>query len=91
MSPRLSNEGRRGVVEYSATELHRFLVEDAVKHHATQLDWAVEAYHRIGKLTGKGAEDAFTEVLDEVEVLTGVRMMPVAGATKAEVRALGLL
>lgn len=76
MSRKLSPEGRKGVEEYSAAELHRFLVEDAAKRHATWLPWAVKAYDRIGKQTGKGAEAAYAAVLDEVEQLTGARMMP---------------
>ena len=82
---KLSPEGRRGVEEYDAKQLHQFLVADAVKHHATYLPWAMEAYTRIGERTGRGAEDAYTAVLDEVETLTGLRMLPVAsGVTDAE-------
>lgn len=74
---KLSPEGRRGVAAYSAKELHKFLVEDAVKKHPTYLPWAVEAYDRIGQQTKKGAEAAFQSVLDDVELLTGDRRMPV--------------
>lgn len=92
---RLSPEGRKGVEEYSANELHTFLVEDAVKRHATFLPWAVKAYERIGAVRhgggGEGAETAYSAVLDEVEALTGLRMMPVASpATAEEMRRLGL-
>lgn len=91
MSKRLSPEGRRGVDAYTAPELHRFLVEDAVKNHATYLPWAVEAYQRIGERTHKGAEAAYIEVLNEVEALTGKRLMPVGRpATAAELRRAGL-
>lgn len=77
MAKRLSPEGRRGVAEYTEAELHRFLVEDAVKSHATYLPWAVKAYDRIGQLNKRGAEAAYQAVLDEVESLTGLRHMPV--------------
>lgn len=85
---RRSPEGHRPVGDYDAKQLHGILVADAVKHHATHLPWAVAAYDRIGKLTGKGAEAAYTAVLDEVETLTGVRMLPVASASPAELRRL---
>jgi hypothetical protein len=68
---------------YTADELHRFLVADAVQGHATSLPWAVAAYLRIGERTRKGADAAFVAVLDEVEALTGLRRMPVASATTA--------
>lgn len=81
-----SPEGRKGVEAYSADELHRMLVSDAVKRHATSMQWAIAAYDRIGKLTRKGAEAAFQAVLDEVESLTGVRAMPIEKpATPGEV------
>lgn len=83
-----SPEGRMGVEAYTAQELHRFLVADAVAKHATHLPWAVAAYQRIGSKTGKGAEAAFTAVLDEVETLTGIRMMPVSGLKLSEIDAL---
>jgi len=73
----LSPEGRMPVEAYTADELHRHLVADAVKRHATHLPWATAAYTRIGRQTGKGAEAAYQAVLDEVETLTGLRMMPI--------------
>lgn len=76
----LTPEGRMPVTAYTAAELHRMLVEDAVKSHATFLPWAVSAYQRIGE-RGHGAEAAFVAVLDEVEVLTGHRRMPVGSTT----------
>lgn len=79
-----SPEGRQGVDAYTAQELHRFLVADAVAKHATSLPWAVAAYTRIGQKTRKGAEAAYQAVLDEVEALTGLRMMPVSGITVGE-------
>lgn len=84
----LSPEGRRPVREYKADELHRFLVEDAVKHHATDLDWAIRAYTRIGKLTRNGPEAAILAVLDEVEQLTGLRQMPVTSLSEVDLRRL---
>ena len=74
---KLSPEGRRGVDAYTAQELHEFLVADAVKRHATWLPWAVAAYERIGEQRKCGAEAAYVAVVDEVEALTGLRLMPV--------------
>lgn len=79
----LTPDGRKGVESYSADQLHRMLVTDAVKRHATYLPWAVAAYERIGRRTGKGPEAAFQAVLDEVETLTGSRDMPVDRPTTA--------
>ncbi len=81
---RLSPEGRKGVDEYTAKELHAFLVEDAVKRHATFLPWAIAAYERIGRLDGCGAEAAFQRVLDDVEQLTGSRLMPITSPITPE-------
>jgi hypothetical protein len=82
---KLTPEGRKGVEEYSAAELHTFLVEDAVKRHATFLPWAVAAYERIGAAPGgKGAEAAYQSVLDDVEGLTGLRRMPVGSPLTPE-------
>jgi hypothetical protein len=84
-----SPEGRLAPDYYTPAELHRFLVADAVAGHATSLRWAIMAYVRIGKKSGKGADAAFQAVLDEVETLTGMRRMPVAsGMTEAEMAAL---
>ena len=74
---RLTPEGRRGVDAYTAQELHEFLVADAVKRHPTTIEWAVAAYERIGQQRRIGAEAAYTAVVDEVEALTGLRLMPV--------------
>lgn len=59
------------VESMSADELHRQLVTDAVKGIATDLPWAVAAYERIGKLTKRGAEDAYQQVRAEVAGLRG--------------------
>lgn len=84
-------EGYLPVEAYTSTELHQMLVADAVKGHATYLPWAVSAYKRIGERTGRGSEDAFQAVLDEVESLTGLRRMPVStGVSDAELKAMGL-
>jgi hypothetical protein len=80
----LSFEGRRPAREYKEAQLRQFLVSDAVKHHATDLPWAIAAYTRIGKLSGKGAEAAYQQVLDEVEALTGLRVMPVTSLSEVE-------
>ena len=78
---KLSPEGRRGVDEYTAAELHAFLVADAVKRHSTHLPWAMAAYVRIGEQRKVTADDAYVAVLDEVESLTGLRLMPVHAPT----------
>ena len=88
MAEQLNHEGRKGVDAYTAPELHCMLVADAVKGHATHLPWAVAAYSRIGERTKRGADAAYTEVLDEVEVLTGRRSMPVKATTLTELAAL---
>lgn len=59
------------VESMSADKLHQHLVEDAVKGIATDLPWAVAAYERIGKLTGRGPEDAYQSVREEVAGLRG--------------------
>lgn len=74
--PQLTPEGRKGVDAYTAEELHRFLVEDAVKSHATFLPWAVAAYERIGRLRQTSADEAYQEVRQEVHVLRGRPGMP---------------
>jgi hypothetical protein len=98
----LSPEGRRDVREYKEGELRRFLVEDAVRHHATWLPWATAAYERIGKLSGKGAEVAYVSVVEEVMAVTGNNMlvvnqdtgeswpacMPISSLTEVELRKL---
>lgn len=81
----LSPEGRRGVEEYMPAQLHKFLVEDAVKRHATFLPWAVAAYDRIGAAPGgKGGDAAYVSVVDDVEQLTGSRHMPVGSPLTPE-------
>lgn len=74
--PKINADGRLPVGSYTRKELHRLLVQDAVKHHPTDLQWATEAYLRIGRGTGWGAEKAINDVLDDVEAQTGFRMMP---------------
>ena len=76
----ISPEGRQHPSKYSADELHTLLVEDAVRSHATDLQWAVMAYKRIGRLRhgneGRGSEVAFLAVLADVTELTGRTEMP---------------
>lgn len=74
---RYSNEGRLPVGRYSGAQLHDFLVEDACRLHATNLLWAVEAYERIGLLSGRGAEAAYQDVRAAVFARTGRTLMPV--------------
>lgn len=80
----LSPEGRRSVRDYNEEQLRTFLVQDAVKRHATDLAWAVAAYDRIGRLSRRGAEAAYVQVLDEVEALTGRREMPVTSLSDVD-------
>lgn len=68
---------RPPVSEMDAEALHRELVTDAVARVATPLRRAIEAYDRIGRLTGLGAEEAYLRVRDEVTELTGVPYMPI--------------
>lgn len=67
---------RPHVESLSAQALHAELVTDAVKGHATDLARAVAAYERIGKVTKKGAEQAYRDVVDEVAGLRGRPGMP---------------
>lgn len=67
---------RKAVEQLNAKELHDELVEDALQHFATPLERAVAAYIRIGKLTGRGPEAAFREVLEEKKARTGNEVMP---------------
>lgn len=85
-SQALNVDGRLPVREYSEQQLRTILVEDAVRHHATELAWAIAAYTRIGKLSHKGAEQAFLGVVAEVEALTGLPEMPVTSVSDAELR-----
>lgn len=68
----------RDVERRPESELRRLLVADAVASKATDLRWAIPAYERIGKLSKRGAEEAYLDVLTEVEALTGLRLMPMA-------------
>ena len=61
---------------YRADELRRFLVEDAVKQHATDLPWMVGAIRRIGNIEHKPLDDVLVSIEAEVVGLTG-RGMPV--------------
>lgn len=76
---KLSAEGRMPVDAYTAAELHRFLVTDAVRLHATDLPWAVAAYDRIGTLDRCGAEEAYQRVRGEVKELSGHGMPAFSG------------
>ena len=82
----LSAEGRRWVTFYHPDELHRFLVEDAVKSRATDIEWALHAYARIGRYRNRrnpsaGAEEAFKAVVAEVASMGHV--MPVVSTATA--------
>lgn len=74
--PYKSAEGRDHPTDYSATQLQAFLVEDAVKHHATDLRWFVAAMLEIARQRSIGVEAAMLALLDEVEALTGLRGLP---------------
>lgn len=73
---RLAREIERDVDRRDPAELRRLLVDDAVKRTATDISWATLAYIAIGRRLRGGAEQAFVEVCDEVEELTGLRVMP---------------
>lgn len=73
-----SAEGRDHPSFYNADEVMKFLVEDAVKHHATDLRWFVAAMLEISRQRKITAEDAMLALLDEVEALTGLRGLPVS-------------
>lgn len=67
---------RPAVTRLNAQQLHRELVDDAVRwSHATDLIRFTEACIRIGELTGRGAEDAFKAVEAEVKAKRG--LMPI--------------
>lgn len=74
--PYKSAEGRDHPSVYSAEQLMKDLVEDAVKHHATDLRWFVAAMLEISRQRKISAEDAMLALLDEVEALTGLRGLP---------------
>lgn len=77
----LSPEGRMPPAAYSATELHKFLVEDAVNQHATDLPWMVAALRRIAELEHRGLDDTYLRVEHEVIALTGHGMPVYSGPT----------
>jgi hypothetical protein len=81
-------EGRYPVRDYSEQQLRTILVEDAVRKHATDLPWFIEAITRIGKLSRRGPEAAFNELVNEVETLTGVASLPMGSVTPAEMQRL---
>lgn len=72
-----SAEGRVHPSECTADQLMTWLVEDAVKHHATDLRWFVAAILEVAKQRRIGAEDAMLALLDQVEALTGMRALPI--------------
>lgn len=68
---------RPPVGRLNADQLHRELVEDAVRwSHATDLIRFTEACIRIGELRRCGAEEAFKAVTAEVEAKRGAAGMP---------------
>lgn len=71
-----SAEGRVHPSECTADQLMTWLVEDAVKHHATDLRWFVAAILEVSKQRRINAEAAMLALLDEVEALTGLRGLP---------------
>lgn len=78
-----SAEGRDHPTEYTADQIMGYLVEDAVKHHATDLRWFVAAILEVARQRNIAAEAAMLALLDEVEALTGLRRLPIhSGALK---------
>lgn len=59
-------------------QLHERLVLDATLGVATPLAWCVLAYDRIGKLSGKGPEEAYQRVRKEALVVSYGMGMPMA-------------
>ena len=87
--PGYGRDGRRLPFVESMTEeqMRTELVQDAVANYTGGADMKnrqrilarqVHMYVRIGELSGRGAEAAINDVLDEVATLTGVRGLPVA-------------
>jgi len=71
-----SPEGRKHPLAYTAAQLHRFLVADAVAHHATDLAWAAGAYAEIARQRRQSPDAAFSAVVAEVEAAG--KAMPIA-------------
>lgn len=87
--PGYGRDGKRlpYVEAMTEDEMRRELVTDAVANYTGGgnmqnrqriLARQVQMYVRIGELSGKGAEVAINDVLDEVAALTGIRALPVA-------------
>jgi hypothetical protein len=87
--PGYGRDGRRlpDVETMTETAMRSELVQDAVANYTgggnmenrrRLLSRQVRMYVRIGELSGKGAEVAINDVLDEVHTLTGLRALPVA-------------
>lgn len=79
----ISPEGREHPSKYHPDVLFGLLVEDAVRSHATELEWFTVAIQRIGSRRKRGRESlghaterAMKALLDEVEQLTGHRRLP---------------
>lgn len=79
----VSPEGREHPTKYEPDVLFALLVEDAVRHHATDLQWFTVAVQRIGarrrrsgQTKGEAVELVMKALLDEVEQLTGLRRLP---------------
>ena len=65
------------VVEAStADQLHRKLVDDACRGHATDVQFSILAYQRIAKLRRQPLDDAFKAVEAEVRQKRGGLGMP---------------
>lgn len=69
-----SPEGRRAPQHYTPDELHRFLVDDAIKGHPTEIRWATAAYMRIAKQRRQHPDAAFEAV--RAEVVASGKFMP---------------
>lgn len=73
----LSREGRRHPKHYTADQLERFLVDDGVHRHPTQLDWAAEAFVEIGRQRRQNPDDVFKQVEAAVREACGLGL-PIA-------------
>jgi hypothetical protein len=86
--PGYGRDGKRlpEVESLTVAQMHAELVADAVAsftggigpNRQRILARQVRMYVRIGELSGKGAEVAINDVLDEVHTLTGLRALPIA-------------
>lgn len=76
--PAVTRAGQAAIVveRSTADQLHRKLVDDACRGHATDLQFATLAYKRIAHLRRQPLDDAFKAVEAEVKQRRGGLGMP---------------